>query len=124
MLVKDLIEQHVAALIAPGLGQRPNTSDTGYPQDGRRDPECWGCGLKGHKKGVMQFAHCPMPKEGGKAHLETNENLKNVGEAPALLIGLGRKKSESSTKILGSVNLGPSAGGDTLTREGRKDVPR
>jgi hypothetical protein len=60
MLVKDMIEKHVASLIAPGLGQRPNTSGSGFPQDGRSDPTCWGCGLKGHKRGD---AECKMKND-------------------------------------------------------------
>ena len=60
MLVKDMIEKHVASLIAPGLGQRPNTSGSVFPQDGRSNPTCWACGLKGHKRGD---AECQMKND-------------------------------------------------------------
>jgi hypothetical protein len=66
MLVKDMIEQHVAALLAPGLGQQPNTSDSEYPQDGRREPDCWACGLKGHKRGD---AMCALSNASGGGEL-------------------------------------------------------
>jgi hypothetical protein len=60
MVVKDLIERHVASLIAPGLGQRPNTSDTGFPQDCRANTTRWGCGQPGHKRGD---AECRMKND-------------------------------------------------------------
>jgi hypothetical protein len=89
MLVKDLIEKHVASLIAPGLGQRPNTSGTsGFPQDGRAGPTCWGCGQKGHKRGD---AECKLKndKAGGNISFASKRKFGESGS---------RQEASSSNK--------------------------
>jgi hypothetical protein len=53
MVTKALIQRAVAAMFAPGFGQRPQSLQRqGVVKDTfQKKMKCWACGLFGHKKG-------------------------------------------------------------------------